>query len=117
MSLKLRRKCLPICLEPDDHAQHVARYGAAKSQILAIRLQDGPSVHVLASLAAGTVATTVCAPADVLKSRLQNSSSLTGKRSVSLKKEKKERDGEDTAADEVSGGLESSARVFAGRGP
>lgn len=52
--------------------------------MLSTKVEDGPSVHMLASLAAGTVATTVCAPADVLKSRLQSSSSLSGKRSVSF---------------------------------
>jgi Mitochondrial carrier protein len=69
-------------------------------------------VHMLASLAAGTVATTVCAPADVLKSRLQSSSSLSGKRSV-----RPEQHDQDMVADAAAGGLESPARVFAGGGP
>jgi dicarboxylate transporter 10 len=60
----------------------IATYAAAKSQILSKKFEDGVAVHMLASLAAGTVATTVCAPADVLKSRLQSSSSFSGKQSV-----------------------------------
>ena len=50
-------------------------YTSAKRQLLAsswLNLKDGVPVHISASLAAGTVATTVCAPADVLKSRFQS---------------------------------------------
>ncbi|KAL6407784.1 hypothetical protein AUP68_08809 [Ilyonectria robusta] len=36
-------------------------------------LGDDIKTHAIASLAAGTMATTLCAPADVLKSRLQAS--------------------------------------------
>jgi dicarboxylate transporter 10 len=39
--------------------------------------------HFLASLLAGTVATTACAPADVLKSRVQNAVTIDGVRPVS----------------------------------
>ncbi len=39
--------------------------------------------HFLASLLAGTVATTACAPADVLKSRIQNAVSVDGVKPVS----------------------------------
>lgn len=35
-------------------------------------MENNLSTHAAASLIAGTVATTVCAPADVLKSRLQS---------------------------------------------
>ncbi|RXK41793.1 hypothetical protein M231_01028 [Tremella mesenterica] len=35
-------------------------------------LQEGPFLHFFASLGAGTVATTVCSPMDVLKSRIMN---------------------------------------------
>lgn len=38
---------------------------------LPFELRDDVVTHMLASLAAGTVATTICAPADVLKSRIQ----------------------------------------------
>jgi dicarboxylate transporter 10 len=46
-------------------------------------MKDGVPVHILASLAAGTVATTVCAPADVLKSRLQNASATSDQQKAS----------------------------------
>jgi dicarboxylate transporter 10 len=41
-------------------------------------MKDNVPTHIAASLAAGTVATTVCAPADVLKSRMQ-SAATSGK--------------------------------------
>lgn len=41
-------------------------------------LEDDVKTHMLASLAAGTVATTICAPADVLKSRIQAASRSPG---------------------------------------
>jgi dicarboxylate transporter 10 len=45
----------------------------AKRAILSrTQLQDDIRTHALASLIAGTVATTACAPADVLKSRIQS---------------------------------------------
>ncbi|KAL1839585.1 hypothetical protein VTJ49DRAFT_1328 [Mycothermus thermophilus] len=48
-------------------------YAAAKRFILShTPLQDDIRTHALASLVAGTVATTACAPADVLKSRIQS---------------------------------------------
>jgi dicarboxylate transporter 10 len=43
-----------------------------------VPLSDGVPVHIAASLIAGTVATTVCAPADVLKSRLQSATIAKG---------------------------------------
>jgi solute carrier family 25 (mitochondrial dicarboxylate transporter), member 10 len=68
------------------------RYSAAKSRILSTTsLSDGVSVHILASLVAGTVATTVCAPADVLKSRMQSSAAIGGHRRVSLRSDIAER--------------------------
>lgn len=48
------------------------------SQIL--DLKDGVPVHISASLVAGLAATTACAPADVLKSKIQ---SANGKGQVS----------------------------------
>lgn len=51
------------------------RYTAAKRALLAnTSLQDDVKTHMLSSLVAGTVATTICAPADVLKSRVQAAS-------------------------------------------
>jgi solute carrier family 25 (mitochondrial dicarboxylate transporter), member 10 len=63
----------------------IATYAEAKSRLLAAKsvgLKDDVGTHVLASLVAGTVATTVCAPADVLKSRFQNLSTAEGKQPV-----------------------------------
>ncbi|KAK4172204.1 mitochondrial dicarboxylate transporter [Triangularia setosa] len=51
----------------------IAPYAAAKRTILSrTQLKDDIRTHALASLFAGTVATTACAPADVLKSRIQS---------------------------------------------
>jgi len=61
------------------------RYTSAKRALLSndiVKLSDGVPVHIAASLAAGTVATTVCAPADVLKSRLQSATSASGEAPV-----------------------------------
>ncbi|KAK7728283.1 hypothetical protein SLS63_006731 [Diaporthe eres] len=53
----------------------IAPYTAAKRALLAnTSLQDDVKTHMLSSLVAGTVATTICAPADVLKSRVQAAS-------------------------------------------
>ena len=60
-------------------------YTSAKSLLLSnqvLDLNDGVPVHIAASLVAGTVATTVCAPADVLKSRLQSAASSKGESPV-----------------------------------
>lgn len=43
-------------------------------------------MHIISSLVAGTVATTVCAPADVLKSRLQSAASASGETQVCMVK-------------------------------
>lgn len=37
-------------------------------------LENGMPLHLLSSAASGTVATTICAPADVVKSRVMNAS-------------------------------------------
>lgn len=60
------------------NVSQIAVYTSAKRQILSnktLKVSDGVPVHIAASLAAGTVATTLCAPADVLKSRLQSAAS------------------------------------------
>ncbi|KAK4124558.1 mitochondrial carrier [Parathielavia appendiculata] len=55
------------------NVSQIAPYTAAKRVILSrTQLQDDIRTHALASLFAGTVATTACAPADVLKSRIQS---------------------------------------------
>ncbi|KAF8849813.1 mitochondrial carrier [Acephala macrosclerotiorum] len=63
------------------NVSQIAVYSSAKHQLLSnniAKLSDGVPVHIAASLIAGTIATTVCAPADVLKSRLQNAASAKG---------------------------------------
>ncbi|KAK0648725.1 mitochondrial carrier domain-containing protein [Cercophora newfieldiana] len=55
------------------NVSQIAPYTAAKRVILSrTSLKDDIRTHALASLVAGTVATTACAPADVLKSRIQS---------------------------------------------
>ena len=62
------------------NVSQIATYAAAKSRFLsATSIEDGVPVHIISSLVAGTVATTVCAPADVLKSRIQSSAAATAK--------------------------------------
>ncbi|KAG8407765.1 hypothetical protein J3459_018360 [Metarhizium acridum] len=58
------------------NVSQIASYASAKQSLLASsNMSDNVTTHVLASLMAGTVATTLCAPADVLKSRMQSSAS------------------------------------------
>jgi len=67
------------------NVSQIAVYTSAKRQLLANKFtpfSDGVPVHIAASLVAGTVATTVCAPADVLKSRMQSAASAEGKSPV-----------------------------------
>ncbi|KAG9678125.1 hypothetical protein KCU99_g2316, partial [Aureobasidium melanogenum] len=59
----------------------IATYSTAKDYLLSnpsLGLKDGIFLHFLASLLAGTVATTACAPADVLKSRVQSAPTIDG---------------------------------------
>ncbi|KAL6251036.1 hypothetical protein RBB50_001244 [Rhinocladiella similis] len=63
------------------NVSQIATYSAAKRALLSnpsLGLKDGMPTHFLASLLAGTVATTACAPADVLKSRIQNAVTIDG---------------------------------------
>jgi dicarboxylate transporter 10 len=69
-----------------EDVSQIAVYSASKRELLSnktLNLTDGVPTHIIASLIAGTVATTVCAPADVLKSRLQSAGSGSGKSKVS----------------------------------
>ena len=59
------------------NASQLGSYDFFKSQLLANGLADGPLVHFFASLGAGTVATTVCSPADVIKARVMNAKGNT----------------------------------------
>ncbi|KEQ95536.1 hypothetical protein AUEXF2481DRAFT_5135 [Aureobasidium subglaciale EXF-2481] len=59
----------------------IATYSTAKDWLVSnpsLGLKDGIFLHFLASLLAGTVATTACAPADVLKSRVQSAATVNG---------------------------------------
>jgi len=57
------------------NASQLASYDFFKSELLKTAyFEDNMICHVTASLGAGTVATTVCSPADVLKSRIMNAS-------------------------------------------
>ncbi|ROT42683.1 mitochondrial dicarboxylate transporter [Sodiomyces alkalinus F11] len=60
----------------------MSKYSAAKQYLISgAGLKDDVRTHFLSSLVAGTVATTICAPADVLKSRIQSASAALGSRS------------------------------------
>ncbi|WWC98661.1 hypothetical protein V866_005554 [Kwoniella sp. B9012] len=71
----------------------LASYDWFKHELIKTKvLEDGPVLHFLASLGAGTVATTVCSPADVIKSRImtahgKGTSSTMGVIKESLAKE------------------------------
>ena len=76
------------------NVSQIVSYSAAKEHLLGVGATDGLPTHFLASFIAGTVATTACAPADVLKSRVQNAVTVDGVRpsvtriiTESLKKE------------------------------
>lgn len=75
------------------NASQLASYDFFKAELLKTKyFEDNIACHFTASFAAGTVATTVCSPADVLKSRIMNasgpgSSSTLGVIRASLKNE------------------------------
>ncbi|KAJ7220796.1 mitochondrial carrier domain-containing protein [Mycena pura] len=57
------------------NASQLASYDYFKAELLKTRyFEDNVMCHLAASFAAGTVATTVCSPADVIKSRIMNAS-------------------------------------------
>lgn len=54
-------------------ASQLVSYDFFKDALLSHKIMsEGMPLHFLASAAAGTIATTICAPADVLKSRVMN---------------------------------------------
>jgi len=75
------------------NASQLASYDFFKAELLKTKyFNDNIYCHFTASFAAGTVATTVCSPADVLKSRIMNasgpgSSSTIGAIKTSLRNE------------------------------
>ncbi|GAA5932876.1 hypothetical protein JCM1841_004622 [Sporobolomyces salmonicolor] len=65
------------------NASQLATYDVFKNMILNFDLmQDGLGLHFTSSFLAGTVATTICAPFDVVKSRIMNASSSASVGSV-----------------------------------
>ncbi|KAH9913694.1 dicarboxylic acid transporter [Epithele typhae] len=67
------------------NASQLASYDFFKSSLLASGyFQDNIYLHTTASFAAGTVATTVCSPADVLKSRIMSASGAEGKSTMQM---------------------------------
>jgi len=57
------------------NSSQLASYDFFKAELLKTKyFEDNIACHFTASFAAGTVATTVCSPADVLKSRIMNAS-------------------------------------------
>jgi solute carrier family 25 (mitochondrial dicarboxylate transporter), member 10 len=62
------------------NVSQIVSYSQAKQQLLGFGAKDSLPTHFLASFLAGTVATTVCAPADVIKSRMQNAVTINGVR-------------------------------------
>jgi len=57
------------------NSSQLASYDFFKAELLKTKyFDDNIACHFTASFAAGTVATTVCSPADVLKSRIMNAS-------------------------------------------
>ncbi|KPM35509.1 hypothetical protein AK830_g11070 [Neonectria ditissima] len=61
------------------NVSQIATYASAKQYLVgSAGLGDDIKTHTIASLMAGTMATTLCAPVDVLKSRLQSSAGKEG---------------------------------------
>lgn len=67
------------------NASQLASYDFFKAELLKTKyFEDNINCHVAASFAAGTVATTVCSPADVLKSRIMNATGKEGKSTMEV---------------------------------
>ncbi|KAI0684464.1 mitochondrial carrier [Cytidiella melzeri] len=67
------------------NASQLASYDFFKAELLKTSyFEDNIFCHTAASFAAGTVATTVCSPADVLKSRIMSASGAEGKSTMEL---------------------------------
>lgn len=59
------------------NASQLGSYDVVKAALLNAGFKDDIRCHTAASFAAGTIATTVCSPADVIKSRIMNASGST----------------------------------------
>lgn len=61
------------------NASQLVSYDFFKDSLLSSgMLTNGMPLHILSSALSGTVATTICAPADVVKSRVMNASGNEG---------------------------------------
>ncbi|KAM6509348.1 hypothetical protein FSOLCH5_012349 [Fusarium solani] len=61
------------------NVSQIATYSSAKQYLTGhLGFGDDTKTHAISSLMAGTMATTLCAPADVLKSRIQSSAGKEG---------------------------------------
>lgn len=72
------------------NSSQLVSYDTFKDMLKSFGMADGIGLHFSASALAGTFATTVCSPADVVKSRVMNSSDPMGPMhllTTSLKKE------------------------------
>lgn len=80
----LFRGVLPNCLRASlMTAAQLASYDGAKRALLArTGMKDGIGAHVAASAAAGFVATTVCSPVDVIKTRVMSAAGGAGSSGV-----------------------------------
>lgn len=60
------------------NSAQLVSYDTFKSMLMGWGMGDGLPLHFVASAMAGTVATTICSPADVVKSRVMHSSDPLG---------------------------------------
>jgi len=72
------------------NASQLVSYDFFKDTLLAHGLENGMPLHILSSALSGTVATTICAPADVVKSRVMNASGNEGPVKLLMESLKKE---------------------------
>ncbi|KAM5543951.1 hypothetical protein V8D89_002568 [Ganoderma adspersum] len=76
------------------NASQLASYDFFKAELLKSGyFQDNIYLHTTASFAAGTVATTVCSPADVLKSRIMSASGAESKSTMQMIRLSMQREG------------------------
>lgn len=72
------------------NASQLVSYDFFKDTLLQNGLSNGMPLHILSSALSGTVATTICAPADVVKSRVMNASGNEGPVKLIMESLKKE---------------------------
>lgn len=72
------------------NSAQLVSYDTFKTAFLGQGMSDGLPLHALASFLSGTIATTICSPADVIKSRVMHSTDPLGPMHIlteSLRKE------------------------------